>query len=104
MFASLGLAQWFVLKGWFSKAQWWIFATTIGGSIGVMLSVSIFFAILLLIANITSDVGNEVILILGIVGFISGVAMFGAVTGTAMVWLLKHSNSTRRGIELERSL
>jgi hypothetical protein len=96
------------LKGRFSKAQWWIFATTIGGTIGVMLGVSIFFAILLLISsNVKSDIGidgNAVLLILGIVGFISGVAMFGAVTGTAMVWLLKHSNSTRRENEIEHSL
>jgi hypothetical protein len=107
MFAVLGLAQWFVLKGRFSKAQWWIFATTIGGAIGVILSVGvvIFFAILLSkLLNVKPGFENEVILILGIVGFISGVAMFGAVTGTAMVWLLKHSNSTRKGNEIERSL
>lgn len=82
MFALLGLAQWFVLKERFANARWWIFSTTVGGTIGMAVGVAIGLATSLLIS------GWAVIL-----GIISFAVIFGATTGTAMVWLLKQSHS-----------
>ncbi|PSB22199.1 CHAT domain-containing protein [Phormidesmis priestleyi ULC007] len=93
-FALLGLAQWFFLKERFADARWWIFATTVGGTIGVALSVAIFSAILVIAPNISSESDRITLtIILGIIGFTVGVTIFGATTGIAMVWLLKQSRS-----------
>jgi hypothetical protein len=82
MFTLLGLAQWFVLKERFANARWWILATTVGGTIGMAIGGAIGLAISLL--------SSPWAVILGIISF---AVIFGATTGTAMVWLLKQSHS-----------
>ncbi|MFX0201097.1 MAG: hypothetical protein ACFFCW_33680 [Candidatus Hodarchaeota archaeon] len=85
--AILGIAQWFVLRQQISKAGWWILATTMG----VLISSKILYSGgLRLYRPIIGLFGQ--ILSWSIIGVISGMVL-GAITGIALVWLLRNPTS-----------
>ncbi len=80
--ASVGIAQWLVLRRQVDRAGWWVLASTVGWAMGVAVALALggmrgwdlIFAIILLP-----------------VGGIVASAWYGAITGGAMVWLLRQS-------------
>lgn len=66
--ASIGLAQWYVLRRIFSEAGWWLLVSIVGGVAAVV------------IGRYVSAAGV-------MLGVVPG-AIYGAITGSAMVWLL----------------
>ena len=85
--AILGIAQWFVLRQQVSRAGWWILATTIG----VLISNKILYSGGM---ELFRPIGGFFGSILGppIVGGIDGMVI-GAITGIALVWLLRNPTS-----------
>jgi hypothetical protein len=65
---SMGIAQWFILRGQVERAEWWGIANTVGWMVGM--------------AGI--DLMNRA------VGFGLAGAISGAITGGWLVWLLQH--------------
>ena len=61
----VGVLQWLVLRPQFARAGWWVLASTVGWLVGM-------------------PVG-------GMVGWVGLGAAYGAITGTAMVWLLRQA-------------
>ena len=75
--AMLGAAQWYVLRGRTSRAGWWVLASTVGaGTCGTVLGA-------------LYQAGVE-----GANLFLGG-ALFGAITGAALVWLLRQPLAPR---------
>ena len=82
--ASVGIAQWLVLRRQVAKAGWWVLASTVGWAMCVALAVDLFLGGLggwdFIIAIILLPVG----------GFVAS-AWYGTITGSVMVWLLRQS-------------
>jgi hypothetical protein len=70
--AVTGILQWLVLRGQFSRAGWWVLASTVGWGLS-MAVVGAFSAV-----GVGSFEGSPV-----------GGVVLGVVTGTALVWLLR---------------
>ena len=76
--ASVGIAQWFVLRRHVSRAGWWVLASTVGYAVtaaGVLDALEAF---------------GEAILGGGssYEGLVLGLVLYGAITGGVLVWLL----------------
>ena len=67
--ASLGIAQWLVLRRHISRPGWWVLASTVGMAVGGAVGMSV-------------GVGLAV-------GVAVGFAIYGAITGGVLVWLLR---------------
>jgi hypothetical protein len=67
--AVTGTLQWLILRGQVSQAGWWVLASTVGWGLAIALS---------------RGVGANDFVAVGVVG-----AVLGAVTGGALVWLLR---------------
>jgi hypothetical protein len=67
--AVTGTLQWLILRGQVSRAGWWVLASTVGWGLAIALS---------------RGVGASDFVAVGVVG-----AVLGAVTGGALVWLLR---------------
>jgi hypothetical protein len=76
--ASIGIAQWFALRRHVSRAGWWVLASTVGSAVG-----GAFLAALVL------DLIGTVSLVLGLAMLVLSLVPYGAITGGAMVWLLR---------------
>jgi len=76
--SAMGLPQWLVLRQHLSKAGWWVLASALG-MVGYLVGV----------ANPASTL-TEIILRVVIVGALSG-----AITGIALVWLLRQPAKER---------
>ena len=61
--ASVGIAQWLVLRRQVSRSGWWVLASIVGFAVGVAVSI--------------------------VVDRVVGFAVYGAITGGVMVWLLR---------------
>ncbi len=66
----VGIAQWLVLRRQVSSAGLWVLASTVGG--GVVGVVAVFVGVV------------------GVVAVVVALVTGGAITGSAMVWLLRH--------------
>ena len=73
--AVTGILQWLVLRGKVSRAGWWVLASTVGWGLSMTVS-----------RAIPWGVTDGICILLGLV--VSG-AVLGAVTGAALVWLLR---------------
>jgi hypothetical protein len=71
--AVTGILQWLVLRGKVSRAGWWVLASTVGWALG--------FAVM--------DAGAELVGVDCILGALLPGPVLGAVTGGALVWLLR---------------
>ena len=79
--ASVGIAQWLVLRKRVSRAGWWVLASTVGFAVvapGALDALETF-GIGILGGGSSSP---------GYAGFVLGLALYGAITGGVMVWLL----------------
>ena len=74
--AVIGILQWFVLRGKVSRAGWWVLASTVGWALGMAVS-----------EVIPWGGTDEDSLVPSVM---TGVVL-GAVTGAALVWLLRQS-------------
>jgi hypothetical protein len=87
--ASVGIAQWLVLRRQVAKAGWWVLASTVGWAMCVALAVALFVCGLggwdLIIAIILLHVG----------GFVVS-EWYGTITGGVMVWLLRQSSTKEK--------
>ena len=73
--ASMGTAQWLVLRRQVSQTGWWVLASIVG----VALSVAVFFTVTAGVEEAAGVAGG---------GALSG-AVYGAITGGVLVWLLR---------------
>jgi hypothetical protein len=71
--AVRGILQWLVLRGKVSRAGWWVLASTVGWALGMTVS-----------RVIPWGDDSDVLLPMVVTG-----AVMGAVTGGALVWLLR---------------
>ncbi len=74
--ASLGVAQWFVLRRQVSMSGWWVLVSTVGLGVGLAL----------VAVGAGGGTVVDILLVLLIFGVMGG-AIFGATTGAGMVWL-----------------
>ena len=76
--AVTGLLQWLVLREQFSRAGWWVLASSVGWGLSMAVAQAI------LLDNKWADsLGGGLALMVG------GGALLGAITGGALVWLLR---------------
>jgi hypothetical protein len=78
-----GILQWLILRRKVPQAAWWLLANLVGSLIG---------AVAILIAIAISNTGNWGLAVMTF-GLVFGVAN-GAITGAALVWLLRQSSSS----------
>jgi hypothetical protein len=78
-----GVLQWLILRPKLSRAGWWLLANLLG---------SLFGAIALPIAGVILDAGKWELGVMTF-GLVFGAAN-GAITGAALVWLLRQSESS----------
>jgi len=71
--AAAGILQWLVLRRRISRAGWWVLASTVGWGLGIAIA-----------ATLEEVVAGGSILV-------AGGPVLGAVTGGALVWLLRQS-------------
>ena len=81
--AAVGIAQWFVLRGQVFRAGWWVLASAAGFAVGgaVIRAASEFESSLRGFSYLPHPVY--------VAGFVLGLALYGAITGVVMVWLLR---------------
>lgn len=70
---AVGIAQWFILRRRVSQAGWWALASTVGFAVSRAVTLA-------------APGGLE-----GIFAWILGLALYGAITGGVLVWLLRQS-------------
>jgi hypothetical protein len=73
--ASVGMAQWLILRRWVSHAGWWVLASTVGLAVGFPLYFSDGEAVSTAVASVA----------------------VGAITGRVLVWLLRQPASKEIG-------
>ncbi len=73
--AGVGIAQWFVLRRHVSRAGWWVLASTVGYTVA---GAGVFRAVGAGFLGGSTDGG----------GLLLSLALYGAITGGVMVWLL----------------
>ena len=84
--AVVGILQWLVLRQHLTRAGWWVLASTVGLAVGfIVVDVTD------LAFTVSKALGNEMgAAIIGvIVSFATRGAVGGAITGSALVWLLR---------------
>lgn len=80
--ASIGFAQWLVLRRYIEKAGWWVLANAVAWPLGVAVP-------FIGLAMVPEGAPVVVWVVVGVVsGFLMG-AVVGAITGIALVWLLR---------------
>ena len=72
--AVTGILQWLVLRGKVSRAGWWVLASTVGWGLSMGMSIAI-------PSGETEEGGLLSLVVTG--------AVMGAITGAALVWLLR---------------
>ncbi len=72
--AVTGILQWFVLRGKVSRAGWWVLASTVGWGLSMAVTIA-------MPSGVTDDIEFTGPAVTG--------AVLGAVTGAALVWLLR---------------
>ncbi len=82
---GIGIAQWLVLRPHLSRAGWWVLASTVGLAVGGAVGVAVGGAVGIAVGG---SISLASILSL-VVGFPVSGAVYGAITGGAMVWLLR---------------
>ena len=82
--AVVGILQWLVLRQHLSRAGWWVLASTVGFPVGAAVYVAVFQAVNLALGGDLSAAFIE-----RAMGFAVAGAVVGAITGTALVWLLR---------------
>jgi hypothetical protein len=85
--ASLGLAQWLVLRRHVPEARWWILASAIAWAVGWAI-----------IASVDIEATDGSIGLAYVIGAI-GAAVAGLITAAALVWLLRRSPTGRPTVE-----
>ena len=78
-----GILQWLILRRKVSRAGWWLLANLLGSLVG---------GIAIPVASVIFEAGQWVLGVMTL-GFVFGVGN-GAVTGAALVWLLRQSPSS----------
>jgi hypothetical protein len=85
-YATLGFAQWLLLRIYLRRSGWWVLASAVGGGLGVTASgtasLGLEYAGIHVPLFFGGDAGG------GVVGLI-----YGAITGAAMVWLTGYEDS-----------
>jgi hypothetical protein len=85
--ASVGIAQWLVLRRQVARAGWWVFANTVmGGALGWAVD-------LVKVKFLEPAIGLEVIglvFLLPVFGVVA-LVVYGAITGGVLFWLLRQS-------------
>ena len=81
--ALLGVTQWLFLREQALRASWWIFASTVGWAIGLALA----WAVGAFLHKVTGIFLGEV------VGLALGWVVVAAITGVALIWLLRGSST-----------
>ena len=87
--ASLGIAQWLVLRRRVSRAGWWVLASTVGSVV--------FLASVVFSAGAVLTSTSRVAVLVGIVALVVSWAVYGAITGGVLVWLLRQPIATELG-------
>ena len=82
--AVVGILQWLVLRQQLSRTGWWVLASTVGFPVGAAVYVAVFQAVNLALGGDLSAAFIE-----RAMGFAVAGAVVGAITGTALVWLLR---------------
>jgi hypothetical protein len=82
--AGVGVAQWFILRDRLSRTEWWIAANVAGGALCALLT----------LAPIIQGLP---------IGLLLGTAVYGYITGRALVWL-KNEASNRQDYDENPSL
>jgi len=73
---SLGIAQWLVLRRQVARAGWWVLVNTV--------YFTVYFAVGRAVGKAVADLDGS-----GALGIFVGVAVYGAITGGVLVWLLR---------------
>ncbi len=91
--ASVGIAQWLVLRRQVSRAGWWILVSVVGLAMGLAATIVVFG-----VGDGNGNVGGAVTGALqdAIFGGVIG-AVVGAITGVIMVWLLRQPAAKELG-------
>jgi hypothetical protein len=86
LWASFVVPQWFVLRRQVTRAGWWVVASTVGlvvAGAGVLASIQYFLDAFLSEIKPGFGPGDAA------VGLILSLAIYGAITGAVLVWLLR---------------
>jgi hypothetical protein len=87
--ASVGIAQWLVLRRQVARAGWWVLASiVVGGAVGGAVD---------LVLGGTRGWDLFVVIMLLPVGGVVALAGYGAITGGVLVWLLRQSAAKELG-------
>lgn len=88
--ASIGFAQWLILRRYIQKAGWWVLANALAWPLGVAVPFGG-------IAMVPDGAPAVAYIVVGVVsGLMMGVVV-GAITGMALVWLLRTLPSRKAG-------
>jgi hypothetical protein len=79
-----GMLQWLILRRHVKSAGWWVVTNLLGSLVSVIVGVRVFSAI-----SATGNSGLDTI----VFGLVFGVGT-GAITGAALIWLLRQSHSS----------
>ena len=82
---TTGIAQWFILRRHLAKSSWWVLASIVASMLGGMLLTVNFKMGMLTVPIVGALFDASTLLIMPMSG-----ALFGAITGVALVWLLRH--------------
>ena len=69
-----GIAQWILLRGRVRRAGWWVMASTVGSTVGMIASVPVLLVSFSLIYTIGAV--EAVVVLWGVVGFVVGIAQW----------------------------
>jgi len=93
---SLGIGQWFILRQRISQAGWWVLASMVGMTIGLGLGRFLGEA---LYEAVLGSLGKGLAQILATVTFATLLfGGFGAITGIALLWLLRQSATLEKAL------
>jgi hypothetical protein len=84
MWTVVGIAQWLVLRSHIDHARWWVLASAVGG----------------IVLGVVNAIARTIISI-PMLGSIPGWSGYGAVTGMALVWLLRDRIQRRVLVDAE---
>ena len=79
LLAASGIPQWLFLRRKVSRAGWWVLANLVGAAVGTAFSMFLAAGGVVVGIKFVGDV----------LGFLVSLAMYGAITGGVMVWLLR---------------
>ena len=109
--AVVGTAQWMVLRERVHGSGWWVLVTAVGGAVGGLVGGSVGVLVSVLVGMVGLAVSDDVPNVLGAVavtvllGSCAGVlAVGGAITGFALIMLLRHPIPKVRDPQQEESV